>query len=230
MTDSIFSPNNFLEISEFLNSEVELKIYNENNIISRYDVRVDIAYYNESEPDINKLKEGKEAEYTCCICGDDFEGFGNNPAPYKESGKCCDACNRKFVIPARIAQIAEEDKTYKACIISDSYAKAKELVVINNTTKQYAQDKINALYKSAFIDNNIIKYIPFLHSDIEKVKSLDELKTKYFCNPNVHDGINYKNLLGPDTYLGFTETDFISQFQEAYKNHKQLLKDLEVKE
>ena len=42
-----------------------------------------------------KLKEGKEAEYTCCICGDDFDGFGNNPAPYKESGKCCDACNKK---------------------------------------------------------------------------------------------------------------------------------------
>lgn len=56
-----------------------------------------------------KLKEGKEAEYTCCICGDDFEGYGNNPAPYKESGKCCDACNRKFVIPARLSQIADED-------------------------------------------------------------------------------------------------------------------------
>ena len=35
------------------------KIYNENNVISRYDTRVDIAYYNESEPDINKLKEAK---------------------------------------------------------------------------------------------------------------------------------------------------------------------------
>ncbi|MBR2068328.1 MAG: hypothetical protein IJ877_01070 [Candidatus Gastranaerophilales bacterium] len=34
-------------------------IYEENNIISRYDARVDIAYYNESEPDINKLKEAK---------------------------------------------------------------------------------------------------------------------------------------------------------------------------
>lgn len=56
-----------------------------------------------------KLKEGKEAEYTCCICGDDFEGYGNNPAPYKESGKCCDACNRKFVIPARLSQMADED-------------------------------------------------------------------------------------------------------------------------
>lgn len=56
-----------------------------------------------------KLKEGKEAEYTCCICGDDFEGYGNNPAPYKESGKCCDACNRKFVIPARFMQLQDNE-------------------------------------------------------------------------------------------------------------------------
>ena len=56
-----------------------------------------------------KLHEGKEAEYTCCICGDDFEGYGNNPSPYKESGKCCDACNRKFVIPARLMQLQDEE-------------------------------------------------------------------------------------------------------------------------
>jgi hypothetical protein len=56
-----------------------------------------------------KLHEGREAEYTCCICGDDFEGYGNNPAPYKESGKCCDACNRKFVIPARLMQLQNEE-------------------------------------------------------------------------------------------------------------------------
>lgn len=35
------------------------KIYDDNSIISRFDVRVDIAYYNESEPDIAKLKESK---------------------------------------------------------------------------------------------------------------------------------------------------------------------------
>ena len=34
-------------------------IFDENEIIGRYDIRVDIAYYNESEPDINKLKEAK---------------------------------------------------------------------------------------------------------------------------------------------------------------------------
>jgi hypothetical protein len=56
-----------------------------------------------------KLHEGKEAEYTCCICGEDFEGHGNNPAPYRESGKCCDACNRKFVVPARLMQLQDEE-------------------------------------------------------------------------------------------------------------------------
>lgn len=36
-------------------------VFDENNIIGRYDTRVDIAYYNESEPDINKLKLDKIA-------------------------------------------------------------------------------------------------------------------------------------------------------------------------
>lgn len=40
------------------------ELYTKNNIISKYDVREDIAYYNESEPDIEKLtkakKEGEE--------------------------------------------------------------------------------------------------------------------------------------------------------------------------
>ena len=42
-------------------SEYLVEIFNENNIIGRFDTRVDIAYYNESEPDINKLKADKTA-------------------------------------------------------------------------------------------------------------------------------------------------------------------------
>lgn len=55
----------------------------------------------------NKLTESK-AEI-CCICGEEIEGYGNNPAPYKEEGKCCDACNLKFVIPARLEQIKADE-------------------------------------------------------------------------------------------------------------------------
>lgn len=40
-------------------SEYLVEIFDENNIIAKFDVREDIAYYNESEPDIEKLKLAK---------------------------------------------------------------------------------------------------------------------------------------------------------------------------
>lgn len=37
----------------------------------------------------------------CCICKNEFEGWGNNPHPI--TGKaCCDDCNLRVVIPVRI--------------------------------------------------------------------------------------------------------------------------------
>ncbi|MBR1425055.1 hypothetical protein IJ579_05790 [bacterium] len=42
-------------------SEYLLDVFDSNNIKGRYDTRVDIAYYNESEPDIDKLKKDKIA-------------------------------------------------------------------------------------------------------------------------------------------------------------------------
>ncbi len=39
---------------------------------------------------------------TCCICGKEFMGYGNNPTPVKEKGRCCDECNGKYVIPKRL--------------------------------------------------------------------------------------------------------------------------------
>ena len=40
-------------------SEYLMEVFERNNIISRFDTREDIAYYNESEPDIEKLKLAK---------------------------------------------------------------------------------------------------------------------------------------------------------------------------
>ena len=37
----------------------------------------------------------------CCICGQTFEGHGNNAQPVME-GVCCDLCNIARVIPERI--------------------------------------------------------------------------------------------------------------------------------
>jgi hypothetical protein len=44
----------------------------------------------------------KEDDDTCVICGEKFEDYGNNPSPVSEIGRCCNACNLKFVIPARL--------------------------------------------------------------------------------------------------------------------------------
>lgn len=39
------------------------------------------------------------------VCGKEIIGFGNNPWPVKDSGCCCDECNSRVVIPARIAML-----------------------------------------------------------------------------------------------------------------------------
>lgn len=67
--------------------------------------------FNLSFDDINvygeKLTEAKES--FCCICGEPIEGYGNNPEPYMsaDEGRCCDSCNVRFVIPARMEMMED---------------------------------------------------------------------------------------------------------------------------
>lgn len=51
--------------------------------------------------------------HTCCICGEELTGYGNNPSPVAEDGKCCDSCNLHFVLPARIAKAADANDQQK---------------------------------------------------------------------------------------------------------------------
>lgn len=45
----------------------------------------------------------------CCICGKEIKGYGNNPSPVKAEGTCCDECNVRKVIPARIAELGKRN-------------------------------------------------------------------------------------------------------------------------
>jgi DNA-directed RNA polymerase subunit RPC12/RpoP len=38
----------------------------------------------------------------CIICGKIFDERGNNPAPVKTHGSCCNYCNLNEVIPVRM--------------------------------------------------------------------------------------------------------------------------------
>ena len=51
----------------------------------------------------------------CCICGQVFVGFGNNPWPvsYDEDAVCCNDCNAMYVIPARIERMYGSDSGTK---------------------------------------------------------------------------------------------------------------------
>ena len=50
------------------------------------------------------------AHFKCVICGNHFRGFGNNPAPIKKRGRCCDWCDGSVVIPERIRLVMEMRK------------------------------------------------------------------------------------------------------------------------
>ena len=42
----------------------------------------------------------------CCLCNKSCEDeFGNNPAPLKSKGRCCNICNSEKVIPTRIINL-----------------------------------------------------------------------------------------------------------------------------
>ena len=51
--------------------------------------------------------------FTCCICGKEDIGWGNNPDPvtdengkfFKEDDECCDKCNDEVVIPKRLKEM-----------------------------------------------------------------------------------------------------------------------------
>ena len=53
------------------------------------------------------MKDKNNEIYTCCLCGEVFEGWGNNPWPLNKDAdaRCCDACNDLKVIPARLQGI-----------------------------------------------------------------------------------------------------------------------------
>lgn len=57
----------------------------------------------------------KDQKYTCIICGVESEGYGSNPDPVIDSGRCCDNCNYTVVLPKRIELLAEyKEKSSKS--------------------------------------------------------------------------------------------------------------------
>lgn len=45
----------------------------------------------------------------CSICKREYEGWGNNPAPFAcdRGERCCDDCNDRLVVPARMMRVSD---------------------------------------------------------------------------------------------------------------------------
>jgi hypothetical protein len=94
-------------------------LYDKNHVkVMDYDLNVKHEEERKKFADVDAISDDKfdaayedrlteSLENVCCICGEEFEGHGNNPSPVKEDGRCCDACNVKFVIPARIEAVVD---------------------------------------------------------------------------------------------------------------------------
>ena len=63
--------------------------------------------------ELSSLDESLDSDKKCVICHKPFEGYGNNAEPVAE-GRCCDECNAKVVIPARIEEMNKYKKLDEA--------------------------------------------------------------------------------------------------------------------
>nr|DAV00423.1 MAG TPA: deoxyribosyltransferase [Caudoviricetes sp.] len=50
----------------------------------------------------------EEEKQTCCICGKEIAGNGNDPYPIWKKGTCCDQCNATVVLPERLRRARRE--------------------------------------------------------------------------------------------------------------------------
>lgn len=75
----------------------------------------------ESAKEMEDLTEDTENEFPsiCSICGEPYRGYGNNAEPYAH-GRCCDACNFKFVIPERIRLMNRKSRKQNESLNEDT--------------------------------------------------------------------------------------------------------------
>ena len=105
-----FSPEEILYVLNHLTDDAYKQL--DKKLQEVYDEAHERDYYDYYDESLDSLKEDVEVAFdndenekqVCCICGEEYEGYGNNAEPYKE-GRCCDKCNMKFVIPDRLNKL-----------------------------------------------------------------------------------------------------------------------------
>lgn len=173
-----------------------------------------------------KLVEAAESKI-CCICKKPFDGYGNNAEPVC-SGSCCDECNMKEVIPARIkmldksssedideAVLTEALEDYKITYYLSTATAERRPETIEDVENDWKEEVFAAdsdydalLYALELIDNEY---------DDTDFSTAEEI-VKYFEEKDLGDGSAFVvKLEGPNGAIydmGQTKEDFIEQVKE----------------
>ena len=86
----------------------------------------------------------------CSICGEAIVGYGNNAEPYA-SGRCCDSCNIKFVIPKRLELFNQSRiKTPEKKVIeaSNNFKETTGSVLCDKTEVEAVKKILSTYYKN----------------------------------------------------------------------------------
>jgi len=87
----------------------------------------------------------------CCLCGAKIAGHGNNPAPLKAEGVCCDECNAAKVLPARLAEAkAAAKKAYTAEYYKKNAEKIREASRKSHAKRRAETAAAAAVVKAVF--------------------------------------------------------------------------------
>lgn len=72
------------------------------------------------------MNNGKQV---CCICGQSFEGYGNNPSPMKLDWRCCDKCNERVIATRLLLSKYQSSEQSKAEIVKMCSENNKEKTI-----------------------------------------------------------------------------------------------------
>ena len=177
----------------------------------------------------SKLNENlSQEDKTCVICGKDYDGYGNNAEPVAD-GKCCDDCNIKIVIPARLKQMKglkeSSDQGYELdVIVKDSIHHLVNDLGKDPDAEDFADDVVADIEDNydSIAPDDFNKYQDWVSQIMQEVSrqlntNLDESLT--------HTDYEYSVALEDED----EDRKFFNTYEQAYEFAERLAKDHEIR-
>lgn len=128
--------------------------------------------------------------HECPLCGQEFTGHGNNPAPLDIQDPVCDDCNLDYVIPARLREAGYNVDDIGDLMnnkASDYYAEDEEFIEPSEKAQQFeAGDKVRFVYPDGELSEEVATVVGYDENGLYIIQWPDE---------NYSDALMDKNLV-----------------------------------